>query len=78
VAGIVCLISSEPASNHGNAGELVDRRNQRRARAHPGNLLDDDHRRERVRTYAAVRLWNVRRMEVSRHQRFEGCLGKFR
>ena len=49
--------------------ELVDRRDQRRRRADPRHLLDDDAGRERVGADAVVLLGHVRREEVAGHER---------
>ncbi len=49
--------------------ELVDRRDQRGRRAGAGDLLDHDHRGQRVCPGTVVRLRDVRRVEVGRPQR---------
>ena len=55
--------------------ELVDRRDQRRGHVDAGDLLDHQHRRQRVGSGAAVLLGHVRRVEVGGQQRGGGLLG---
>ena len=49
------------AHDQAHGAQLVDSRDQRRRRAHPGDLLDHDARRDGVRTLPAVLLGNVHR-----------------
>ena len=51
--------------------ELVHRRDQRRGRAYPRDLLDHDAARDRVAPGAAVLLGDVHRVETGSHQRVE-------
>ena len=68
-AEVVLLELLGPGQLDRQRAELVDRRDQRRRTADPGDLLDHQHRGQRVGTGAAVLLGHVRRVEVRRLQR---------
>ena len=57
-----------PREDDRHRAQLVHRRDERRRRADPRDLLDDDAGRERVRAHSVVLLGHVRREEVARHQ----------
>ena len=60
--------------NEAHRAELVDGGDQRRRRAHPRDLLDDDAGGHRVSTLSVVLLGHVDRVEARRHQRVERLL----
>ena len=74
-AQVVLLQLLRAGDHHRQRAELVDRGDQAAAHADAGDLLDHQHRGQRVGTGTAVLLGHVRRVEVGLLERLRGLLG---
>ena len=74
-AQVVLLQLLRAGDHHRQRAELVDRGDQAAAHADPGDLLDHQHRGQRVGAGAAVLLGHVGRVEVGLLEGLRGLLG---
>ena len=75
-AQVVLLDLLATADHDRQRAELVDRGDQRGRHAHARDLLDDEHRGQRVGASSAVLLGHVRGVKVRGEQRGGGLLGE--